>query len=159
MFSSHYWANTRIYKWLFCFVLTCIKKEHNAYSLLVINVTVNLNCQFDELWHHLGDGLLGLLWRDCLNLITVGRTVHCGRSHSPGLGPGLYKTEKTNGGCIFTHNSASRLWNAAWQATPSSCCCDIPTGMDYYLKLGVTRNPSFPHCIAQGMLSQQREKK
>lgn len=156
MVSSHYWANTKIYKRSFCFVLTCIKKEHNAYSLLVINVIVNLNCQFDELWHHLGDGLLGLPLRNCLNLIKVGRTAHCGWSHCPGLNPVLYKTEKTNRGCIFIHNSASWLWNAA---TPSSCCCDIPTGKDYNLKLGATRNPSFPHCIAQGMLSQQREKK
>lgn len=159
MLSLHHWANTRIYKrsFLFCFNL-CKEKEHNAYSLLVINVIVNINCQFDELWSHLGDGLLGLPLRDCFNLIKVGRTDHCEWSHSPGLGPGLYNTEKTNWACIFTHNSASWLWSAIWQATPSSCCCDIPTGMDYDLKLGATRNPSCPHCIGQGMLSQQWKK-
>lgn len=81
---------------VFVWFLTCVKKEHNAYPLLVINVIVNLNCQFDELWHHLGDGLLGLPLRDCFNLIKVGRTDHCEWSHSPGLCPGLYKTEKTN---------------------------------------------------------------
>lgn len=61
---------------------------HTSYWL--VNVIVNQNGQLDELWNHQRDGPSGIPMEK-EGLLTLVR----GFSHSPDLGPGLYKTEKT----------------------------------------------------------------